>query len=660
MATYSTSTLPSTTILATPTALPSTSTNAAPVASSSSATDRRRSSSAIPAFHARHDTTRETSIAHDSMSSLPYLVRRDSRASLQQAGRTASASTSFSTVGDPYQPPRRASGSRSWGATASRFEMSPPSQKRVRPRSLTGAHYDLDAPSQPKRIVTARHLHQTGRSLGGSLDFPHSLQAGSDEMDQLSCAQGFRTSRRPSAMDRSGRGPMASGGPEVEPWGIHKAHGLDPAPLGFAAPAPQSVTDASPPILLSQPLRHGPTAREDPLSAQLLTQRTAVFFEHLYRDLCVGIFPRAYIYPKIGQNWQRQDAGFAALALSMSVLGLMGVQMPAPQQQQQQHQQQEAAMRGGLNLSPLGRACSPLERASPTLTRRYRSVIESLDVDAPFRPPTLPRDGTLAPTTEQREQIVSLISLTLSTRAMAEGTASFGQQPGCASIMTSFFVSLALWCLQEGGEATSWADSPTSPASTWRDASFLRFSESVTLAKILGLDRLAEEEMLSARTQPQQQQHDRDDEARERMLRTWALLVRAERWWASQGVGYRPQLSVPSGLSPVHPPATTAAAATTITTTTTTLPALSTLMQGPYGSTRADGSPQSGGRPWRSETSLPPIQLGPSPHRRSGVLSAPIVDWIRSSASASEVTTPSDSPLLPQSEKEGEHPAPSR
>lgn len=219
----------------------------------------------------------------------------------------------------------------------------------------------------------------------------------------------------------------------------------------------------------------------DPLSTYILTQRTALFFEHLYSALCPGIFPRAYVYPRLGKNWHQRDPSFASLVLSMSILGQMLLK-PSPQN------------------------------------------------ESGFNPPVSKRSLT----SEDRIEIVRLISHTINLRSLSEGIASFGQEPCCESIMTSFFLSMALWALDEDRR--------------WRGASLTRFSEAVTLARILRVDDLAAHEIhrSSNSQQPKPLQ-----EEQVRRLRIWALLVRAEKWWSSQQCGYRPQLWTPEAAARV-------------------------------------------------------------------------------------------------------------
>ncbi len=81
---------------------------------------------------------------------------------------------------------------------------------------------------------------------------------------------------------------------------------------------------------------------------------------------------------------------------------------------------------------------------------------------------------------------------------------SFGQAPTTEGVLTSFFLSLALYNLDDA------------ETGDWKDASFFRLCEAVTLAKILGLDRAVEGEEAKVR----------------------GLLVKAERWWAGQRDGY--------------------------------------------------------------------------------------------------------------------------
>ncbi|SPO20566.1 uncharacterized protein UTRI_00042 [Ustilago trichophora] len=228
---------------------------------------------------------------------------------------------------------------------------------------------------------------------------------------------------------------------------------------------------------------------DDPLNTMTLTKRTALFYENLYERLCPGIVPRAYIYPKLGRKSHDQDPTFAALALSISLLGMLGLTLP---------------------------------------TTRTRAAELAVELARPF---TMPAVAPLAGEKRSRAQspgelsmeAVRLIERVLLLRlSSAGGGVAFGQTPTLESVLTSFFLSIALYNLDEAddaGEMGSFAE--------WKDASFFRFCEAVTLAKILGIDRVGSNAAAGVREGEMSEE-----------VRVWALLVRAERWWSERKVGY--------------------------------------------------------------------------------------------------------------------------
>ncbi|GAC96615.1 C6 transcription factor [Pseudozyma hubeiensis SY62] len=227
---------------------------------------------------------------------------------------------------------------------------------------------------------------------------------------------------------------------------------------------------------------------DDPLNTMTLTKRTALFYENLYESLCPGIVPRAYIYPRLGRKSHDQDASFAALTLSVSLLGMLGLTLP-----------KLSSTKGGDNSID-----SQLVR--------------------PFVMPSVPSDrrskkhqsGTL------RIQAIRLIERILLLRLSSPGGGvSFGQAPTLEAVVTGFFLSLALYNLDDDSHEGGM------PSFTeWKDASFFRFCEAITLAKILGLDRVERSGAKDAQGEVSEE------------VKMWLLLARAEKWWAAQKPGY--------------------------------------------------------------------------------------------------------------------------
>ena len=245
---------------------------------------------------------------------------------------------------------------------------------------------------------------------------------------------------------------------------------------------------------------------EDPLNTMTLTKRTALFYENLYERLCPGIVPRAYIYPKLGRKSHDQDPSFAALALTISLLGLLGLTLP------------------------------------PSGTSRAGERDMSAELHRPFVMPSAASRSRAHETGELRSEATRLIErvllLRLSGNAGGSGGIAFGQAPTLEAVLTSFFLSVALYSLDDdaGHEAgvRSFAE--------WKDASFFRFCEAVTLAKILGIDQLGSAAMLAAARGGGVGELSEE-------VKVWMLLVRAERWWADQRSGYVCQMEAASSSS---------------------------------------------------------------------------------------------------------------
>ena len=228
---------------------------------------------------------------------------------------------------------------------------------------------------------------------------------------------------------------------------------------------------------------------EDPLNTMTLTKRTALFYENLYEHLCPGIVPRAYIYPKLGRKSHDQDPSFAALALSISLLGLLGVTLP---------------------------------KTSASTKRKAESAIDTQH-QQPFVMPYVPpeRRSKAHDSGSLRIQALHLIERILQLRLAASGGGvSFGQAPTLEVVLTGFFLSIALYNLDD---ATHEGGMPT--FTEWKDASFFRFCETITLAKILGLDQIGAAATEGGGDGPEE-------------VMVWSMLVRAERWWAEQRLGY--------------------------------------------------------------------------------------------------------------------------
>ncbi|CBQ67438.1 conserved hypothetical protein [Sporisorium reilianum SRZ2] len=273
----------------------------------------------------------------------------------------------------------------------------------------------------------------------------------------------------------------------------------DPPPAKAYTRAPAYGTQAS-----EQKTRSSSHARkaaalaDDPLNTMTLTKRTALFYENLYEHLCPGIVPRAYIYPRLGRKSHDHDPSFAALALSISLLGLLGLTLPTP---------------------PKPRAAEP-GSIDAQLARPF--VMPSVP---PERRSKAHESGTL------RLQAAQLIEKILLLRGSASGGGvSFGQAPTLETVLTSFFLSLAMYNLDDA------AHEGGMPSFTeWKDASFFRFCETITLAKILGLDSVGQAAAGSGNG---------DEEAM-----VWSMLVRAERWWAEQKPGYVCQMDSAASLT---------------------------------------------------------------------------------------------------------------
>lgn len=186
----------------------------------------------------------------------------------------------------------------------------------------------------------------------------------------------------------------------------------------------------------------------DPLNTMTLTKRTALFYENLYEQLCPGIVPRAYIYPKLGRKLHEEDASFAGLALSVSLLGLLGLTLPKE-------------------------SSSNFIMPSIPLERRTKAQA----------------------TGELRMEATRLIHKVLSLRLSSpSGGIGFGQAPTTETVLISFFLSIALCNLDDEGHERGMES-----GEQWKDAAFFRFCEAITLAKIMGLDRAEEEEQKKMR-----------------------------------------------------------------------------------------------------------------------------------------------------------------
>ncbi|SNX81359.1 uncharacterized protein MEPE_00064 [Melanopsichium pennsylvanicum] len=230
----------------------------------------------------------------------------------------------------------------------------------------------------------------------------------------------------------------------------------------------------------------------DPLNTMTLTKRTALFYENLYERLCPGIVPRAYIYTKLGSKIHDQDPNFAALTLSISLLGLLGLTLPP--------------------------TCS---------SSRNASVDSASESDRILVMPTISQDnrsGSQDKFSESTGLIEHILLIRLSTNG---GGIAFGQAPTLETVLTSFFLSIALYNL-DGGDAERF--------SAWRDASFFRFCEAITLAKILGLDQVKMEDV-------------EDGKEVSEAVKVRCLLVRAERWWAKEKASYVCQMEASSPSS---------------------------------------------------------------------------------------------------------------
>ncbi|PWZ02999.1 hypothetical protein BCV70DRAFT_153925 [Testicularia cyperi] len=245
-----------------------------------------------------------------------------------------------------------------------------------------------------------------------------------------------------------------------------------------------------------------------------LTKRTALFYEHLYQPLCADIFPRAYMYPRLGRKQHTADPTFAALALSISILGQMGLSLPSSTDLGRSDAKLEAELVRPFVMPVL---------AKPRQSKSNKSTGRSQSVDS--------------------SEIVRMIGETLRLRSLESGVASFGEKQSIESIMTSFFLSIALHSLDALHQQNN-ASTPTKDR--WKHASFFRFSEAVTLAKIMGLDSTAiaaiQQERNGISKESRYGLNDEADELRRRHIKTWTLLVRAEQWWARQRPSYLCQL----------------------------------------------------------------------------------------------------------------------
>ncbi len=246
-------------------------------------------------------------------------------------------------------------------------------------------------------------------------------------------------------------------------------------------------------------------AQEDPLNTMTLTKRTALFYENLYERLCPGIVPRAYIYPKLGRKSHDQDPVFAGLALSVSLLGLLQLTLPKVH-----------SVKGGNSSSGGGvveELSKPFVMPMPAAAQSSRSV-------------TYQGNGQ-----QVRAEATRLIETILSLRLTSSGgSVCFGQSPTLETVLTSFFLSLALYNLDVDESATA----PYGATTEWKDASFFRFCEAITLAKILGLDQVGRS--LSSRIASRGGDKGEGEVSEE--VKVWLLLVRAERWWAEEKEGY--------------------------------------------------------------------------------------------------------------------------
>lgn len=242
---------------------------------------------------------------------------------------------------------------------------------------------------------------------------------------------------------------------------------------------------------------------DDPLNTMTLTKRTALFYENLYERFCPGIVPRAYIYPKLGRKSHNCDPVFAGLALSISLLGLLGLTLPASQVECKADDDISGEVRKPFIMPYVSQDCRSRRGHDP---------------------------GQL------QAEALRLVERVLSLRWYASGGGScFGQAPTLETVLTSFFLSLALYNLHDMEHE---GDTPT--FIEWKDASFFRFCEAVTLAKILGLDQLG-----SAPDPTCAPGHGGRAVVEE--VKVWSLLVRAERWWAEQKPGYVCQLETVIG-----------------------------------------------------------------------------------------------------------------
>ncbi|CDS02196.1 uncharacterized protein SPSC_02283 [Sporisorium scitamineum] len=264
-------------------------------------------------------------------------------------------------------------------------------------------------------------------------------------------------------------------------------------PANYASQASEQTSRAHP--------RKAASLVDDPLNTMTLTKRTALFYENLYEHLCPGIVPRAYIYPKLGRKSHDQDPSFAALALSISLLGLLGLTLPKPSSSSSKSHADESSIDAQLQR-PFVMPCVPPERRSKAQ-----------------------ESGQL------RLQAAQLIEKILLLRLSASGGGvSFGQAPTLETVLTSFFLSLAMYNLDDA------AHQGGMPSFTeWKDASFFRFCETITLAKILGLDQVGHAAATSGTV------------SEEAMV--WSMLVRAERWWAEQKLGYVCQMDIAASLT---------------------------------------------------------------------------------------------------------------
>lgn len=245
---------------------------------------------------------------------------------------------------------------------------------------------------------------------------------------------------------------------------------------------PNAESDSS-----SQAPRPAAGVMDDPLNTMTLTKRTALFYENLYERLCPGIVPRAYIYPRLGRKSHDHDASFAALALSISLLGLLRLTLPKSATSRVGDKSIEAQLEQSFLMPSVAPNRSSKAHDSDALRIQATQVIE---------------------------QILLLRS------SAPGGGISFGQAPTLETVLTALFLSMALYNLD-----TASHQAQDCGFTEWKDAAFFRFCEAITLAKILGLDQVGCAALGNG-------------EQASEAVKVWMLLVRAERWWAEQRPDY--------------------------------------------------------------------------------------------------------------------------